>query len=235
MIFWPFSRPARKSSHPAFADNRGYFRELDQKQPLEAYEFVVFDSELTGLDPTRDEIVSIGAVRIRDLRILMGETFHAYVKPGQDLPKDSTLIHRITPQQVENAPGLAEVLPGFMEFCGRSLLVGHHVGLDASFLNRAAKKLFGATVHNPGLDTMRLAQAYREMTWKQYHDRFRMNVSYNLADLAREYGLPSFTRHDAFADALQTAYLFLFLVKKMRTQGIVTLKDLFNAGQRWIF
>ena len=235
MIFWPFSRPSRLPPHPAFADNRGYFRALDQKQPLEDYEFVVFDSELTGLDPARDEIVSLGAVRIRGLRIMMAETFHAYVKPVQDLPKNSTLIHRITPQQIENAPPLIEVLPGFLEFCGRALLVGHHVELDASFLNRAAKKQFGSAIRNPGLDTMRLAQAYREMTWKQYHDRFRMNVSYNLADLAREYGLPTFSRHDAFEDALQTAYLFLFLVKKMRDQGVVTLKDLFNAGQRWIY
>jgi len=235
MIFRPFFHTPRKLLHPAFARNRAYFKGLDQKQPLDAYEFVVFDSELTGLDPAHDEIVSIGAVRIRELRIQMGETFHAYVKPVQQLPKDSTLVHRITPQQIENAPSLQEVLPGFVEFCGRSFLVGHHVGLDTAFVNRAAKKIFGTGLHNPCLDTMRLAQAYREMTWKQYHDRFRMNISYNLAVLSKEYGLPSFARHDAFEDALQTAYLFLFLVKKMRVQGVVTLKDLFNAGQRWIF
>lgn len=235
MISWPvFPRP-RKPPHPAFARNRDYFRELDQKQPLDTYEFVVFDSELTGLDPAHDEIVSIGAVRVRNLQIQMGETFHAYVKPLQPLPRNSTLIHRITPQQIEDAPSLQEVLPGFIEFCGRAFLVGHYVGLDTMFINRAAKKLFGAVLHAPCLDTMRLAQAYREMTWKEYHDRFRMNVSYNLADLAREYGLPAFTSHDAFEDAMQTAYLFLFLVKKMRSQGIVTLNGMFQAGQRWIF
>lgn len=219
--------------HPLFAANWRYFKHLDQRRPLADYEFVVFDTELTGLDRRRDEIVSIGAVKIRNLRIMVGETFHVYVKPPRPLPKDSTLIHRITPQQLEAAPHLAAVLPDFIAFCGQALLVGHYVGLDVAFLNRACRRHYGAPVSNPCLDTMRLAQTYTEMQWQQYHDRFRMDISYNLAALGRVYGLPEFTLHDAYEDALQTAYLFIFLLKKMRTRGIVTLKDLFNAGQAW--
>ncbi|MEW6593787.1 MAG: 3'-5' exonuclease [Thermodesulfobacteriota bacterium] len=222
-----------RPQHPVFARNASYFAGLDHQRPIEEYEFVVFDTELTGLNPRRDEIVSIGAVRIRGLRILLDDTFRAYVKPFHPLPKDSTLIHRITPQQLEAAPPLREVLPAFIDYCGNSLLVAHHIGLDVAFLNKAAKTLYGSPIHNPCLDTMRLAQAYTEMRWEQYHDRFRMNVSYNLAALSAEYALPPFTHHDAFEDALQAAYLFLYLVKKMRSEGVVTLKDLFNAGQTW--
>lgn len=222
-----------RPQHPIFARNQSYFAALDQRQPLDTYEFVVFDSELTGLNPRRDEIVSIGAVRIRNLQILVGDAFHSYVKPRNPLPKNSTLIHRITPQQLENAPPLKEALPGFIEYCGNALLVGHYVGLDAAFINRACKRYYDSPIHNPCLDTLRLAQAYTEMRWEQYHDRFRMNVAYNLPALSQEYNLPLFTHHDAFEDSLQTAYLFLFLVKKMRAQGVETLKDLFHAGQTW--
>ena len=224
-----FGRP----QHPTFARNARYFADLDHHRPIEEYEFVVFDTELTGLNPRCDEIVSIGAVRVSGLRIRLDDTFRIYIKPEKSLPKNSTLIHRITPQQLEAAPSLQDVLPKFIDYCGKSLLVAHHIGLDAAFLNRACKRSFGSPIHNPCLDTMRLAKAYTEMRWEQYHDRFRMNVSYNLAALSTEYQLPSFTHHDAFEDALQAAYLFLFLVKKMRTEGVVTLKDLFNAGQTW--
>jgi len=233
MFFKTLSEKFSRTQHPSFIRNRDYFTEIDQNRPIDSYEFVVYDTELTGLNPRKDEIVSIGAVRIRNLQILVGETFHTYLKPQRNLPKNSTLIHRITPQQIENSPALEEILPEFVDFCGQAFLVGHYVGLDTSFINRSAKKMFGSGLHNPCLDTMRLAQAYREMTWENYHDRFRMNVSFNLADLGKEYSLPPFTRHDAFEDAMQTAYLFVYLVKKMRAQGIITLKDLFIAGQRW--
>lgn len=218
---------------PIFAANWHHFKQLDQNQPLAEYEFVVFDSELTGLNPARDEIVSLGAVRIRNLQIVIGDTFYAFVKPSRPLPKDSTLIHRITPQQIATAPPLAKVLPEFIAYCGNSLLVGHFVGLDVAFLNKACLRHYGARVSNPCLDTMQLARTYTETQWRQYHDRFRMDVSYNLAALGNQYGLPDFTLHDAYEDALQTAYLFVFLIKKLRSHGIVTLKDLFNAGQAW--
>ena len=42
---------------------------------------------------------------------------------------------------------------------------------------------------------------------------------------------PKFKPHDALEDALQTAYLFLFLVKKMKSGGIRTLRDLYQAGR----
>lgn len=221
------------SRHPLFADNWHYFKKLDYDRPLDEYEFVVFDTELTGLNQRRDEIVSMGAVRIRGLKIIIGETFYACIKPNRPQPKESTLIHRITPQQLENAPPLEEVLPQFLEYCGKSLLVGHFVGLDVAFVNRASLHQFGTRINNPCLDTIQLARTYSETQWQHYHDRFRMDISYNLAALSRRYGLPDFNLHNAYEDALQTAYLFVLLIKKLHTEGVVTLKDLFKAGQSW--
>lgn len=220
-------------AHPVFAANYHYFKQLDQSRPLSEYDFVVFDTELTGLDRRRDEIVSIGAVRIHNLQIQVGDTYYVQINPQCALPKDSTLIHRITPQEIADAPCLSAVLPKFISFCGNSLLVGHYVGLDVAFVNRECRRHYGARLHNPCLDTMQMARTYTEMQWKQYHDRYRMDISYNLAALGKKYGLPDFRHHNAYEDALQTAYLFVYLVKKLRGEGIVTLRDLFNAGQGW--
>ncbi len=138
--FWPWTRTKK---HPILVENESFFSTFDQNRPIESYEFVSLDTELTGLNPRHDQIVSIGAVRIRNLRIVAGENFFAYVRPTRALPKDSTLIHRITPEQIKNAPGLDSVLPDFVRFCGQSLLVGHYVALDMAFMNVRGFHAFG--------------------------------------------------------------------------------------------
>jgi DNA polymerase-3 subunit epsilon len=52
-----------------------------------------------------------------------------------------------------------------------------------------------------------------------------------LAKLAKEYGLPLFEQHNALEDALQTAYLFVFLAAKLREQGLSTFRHLRQASE----
>ncbi len=236
---WPARLPwfTRRREHPLLRENREYFSTFDQSGPIADYQFAVVDTELTGLNRRRDEIVSIGIVKIEGLRIRLGHCFHTLVKPQRPIPKDSTLIHRITPQLLEQAPALEEVLEGVVEFLDHCLIVGHYVGLDISFLNRAVEKHLGGRLHNPCIDTLKLAQVYQETMWENYYDQFNYSVSYSLSDLARQHGLPEFPAHDAMSDALQAAYLFLFLVKKLDQGRLRTLRDLYLAGRswRWIF
>ena len=193
--------------------------------------FTVLDTELTGLNPKADEIVSIGAVKIRFLSIEPENIFYAEVKPKQ-LPKACTLIHGISPDQVREAPQLEEVMPELLSFVGHDHLVGHNIGLDMAFLNRACKRHLGVKLDNPCIDTLRLARVYSEQQWQNYFDRYDLQLSLQLNDLAQKYGLPQFAGHNAFQDALQTAYLFLFLLKKLSNGQIKTLKQLYCAGKR---
>ncbi|OQX16992.1 MAG: DNA polymerase III subunit epsilon [Desulfobulbaceae bacterium A2] len=224
-----------RTAHPLLAENKRHFQELNQFRPAEEYEFVVFDTELTGLHERRDEIVSIGAVRVKNLQIVMGDAYHAHVKPSKPLPKNSTLIHRITPQQLENAPPLKDVLPSFIDYCGKALLVGHFVDLDTAFLNRASRKLFASPFHNPCVDTLRLAQIYLELCEFPPRNMPSDGPSFTLADLSRLFELPPFVPHNALQDAIQTAYLFIFLVKKFQLLGFRTLREIFRARHhgRW--
>lgn len=224
---------SRKPLHPLLAANRQTFLKVDHDRPLAECRFTVLDTELTGLDADRDEIVSIGAVRLEGLSIRAEQTFARLVKPRRAMPKTSTLIHRITPSQVRDAADLAEVLPEFVAFLNGTLVVGHNVGLDMAFLNKACLELLGGTLMNPCLDTMRMAQIHRAEQWENFYDRYDLKVSYALSDLAGEFGLPRFPAHEALGDAMQTAYLFLYLVRKLRDGGIVTLRDLFEAGRSW--
>ncbi len=220
-----------RKPHPVIRENNAFFTKFDQSRPLSEYTFVVCDTELTGLNKRRDEIIAIGAVKIIDLRIELTRTFHQYIRPRDLNHTDSTLIHRITPEQLRTMPPIEEVLPEFIRFCADAPLVGHHVVLDMDFLNRAAREVLGGTMANPSIDTMRLAMGYKEARFMDQRCREKLSASYALNDLSREFDLPEFKPHDALEDALQTAYLFLFLVKKMRQGRIRTLKDLYEAGR----
>jgi DNA polymerase-3 subunit epsilon len=231
MFRWPWSWFRSRPRHPLLQHNQGLFTRFDQARPVETYDFVSFDTELTGLNPRHDTIVSIGAVRIRNLQIVAGDNFFTYVHPNRDLPKDSTLIHRITPGQLENAPRLRDVLPAFVEYCGDSLLVGHYVALDTAFVGKAMRTLMGGVMRNPCVDSVKLAQTYHEHRFRAQTVRLSAQPSYALKHLAKEYDLPLFAQHDALEDALQTAYLFIYLVRSLKEVGFITLRDFYRAGR----
>jgi len=218
--------------HELIVRNRRFFKRFDKSKSLADYDFVVYDTELTGLDPRRDEIIAIGAVKVRNLQIDLAQTFHYYVRPERLNPTKATLVHKITPEQLTEAPPLTEVLPKFLGFIGTDLLVGHFVGIDMSFLNQATRKVYRGRIANPALDTRRMAQIYRRIILGFYYENSTSTpTSYQLKSLSNEFNLPFFEAHDALEDALQTAYLFLYLVKKLHSAGVLSLRDLHQAGR----
>jgi len=226
--------PWFRTPHPVLQKSQKLFEDFDQSRPLQEYTFVVCDTELTGLNKRKDEIVSIGAVKVVDLQIVLDDTFYTLVRPKNITPSKATLVHRITPEELEQAPSMEQVLPDFISYLDNALLVGHFVSIDVHFLNKACKRFLGGTLHNPNIDTMRLSRAYKERKCRASFGHCDMSESYNLDDLADEFGLPRFKPHNALEDALQTAYLFLYLLKKMRTGGVKTLKELYGAGRSYL-
>lgn len=230
-MYWTDPRTWFRKPHPILIENQRYFSEFNQSRPLSEYSFVVLDTELTGLNRKKDEIVSIGAVKIEGLQINLGETFYRIVQPQNTEPNFSTLVHQITPMQMQQACPLQDVLEEFIRFVGTSMIVGHHVELDMYFLNRATWKHLGGTLSNPGIDTMRMARRYNQIQQGYFQDPTTSTSAYRLEDLNQQFNLPLFNAHDAFEDSLQTAYLFLWLIKKFDNRGgISTLKELYKAG-----
>ena len=206
---------------------------FDEGRSLEECDFVVLDTELTGLNPRRHEIISIGAVRVRNMRIVVGENFHTYVHAVKPSLNKNTLIHRITPEQLEVAPRLEEVLPKFIEFCGASVLIGHYLQLDLAFINKAVKKILGGRLQNPNIDCARLAQAHLAYPNRAGVKRISIDDTFQLPKLAREYGLPLFAPHDALEDAMQNSVpVLLFLAAKLREHGLVTFRDFRRASEQ---
>lgn len=192
-------RPLTTDFEPLRLDTR--YADLS-RLPLAALDYVVVDTETTGLNIKRDDIVQIGAVRIVGGKVLEGDSFERLVNPGRPIPKDSIRFHGVTDDMVAHAPGIDEILGEFLDYAGDAVLIGHNIAFDLSFMNRTRK------IENPALDTMLLSigafARRRDHTLDALADHFEETVT---------------DRHTALGDADLTARLFLRLLPELDRVG----------------
>ncbi len=119
-------------------------------------DYVVIDLETTGLSPMYDEIIECSAIRVVGGAIV--DTFSALVKPTGRIEPHIVELTGITNEMVSTADGIATVLPRYLDFIGRSIVVAHNANFDVNFLYDAAERL-NCTFHNSFVDTMRLSKA----------------------------------------------------------------------------
>ena len=116
--------------------------------------FTVFDVETTGMSPTRDRIVQIGAVRIdRDGYISRYQTL---INPGRQIPPGVICVHHITNEMVSGAPTFANAGREFLDFARESTLVAHNARFDLGFLQESLARTGLPLWKGRTLDTLRL-------------------------------------------------------------------------------
>lgn len=198
-------------------------------EPIAEAAFVVLDTELTGLDERRDDIVSIGAVRMRGGRLELGGTFHELVHPRAALEARSVVIHGITPSQVEARPPIEEVLAAFMAYVGNAVLVGHCLPVDLAFLNREARRVTGGPFRNRAVDTLSLSAWLRRR--QADHPAFAgPPQGLGLFELVRAFEIPVVEGHTALGDAYLTAQLLQRLLPLAARAGVTDLASLLRVG-----
>ena len=174
---------------------------------LEEGSFVVFDIETTGLLKYRDAITEIGAVRVENGEIT--ETYNQLINPERILPEKIIEITGITDAMLADKPKIDEVLPGFLEFCGDSLIVGQNTDFDVGFIRYNAKKL-DLKFDPIYLDTLPMARALFDDMGK-----------FSLDKIARKLDIPAFNHHRASDDARATAQIFIKMYKMiMEEEGL---------------
>lgn len=93
---------------------------------------ISLDLETTGLSPLMDKIIELSALKLTpDGQI---KSFSTLINPEIDIPADSTDIHGITDQMIENSPLLSSVMPKFIEFIEQLPLLAHNAKFDLGFL-----------------------------------------------------------------------------------------------------
>jgi len=170
-------------------------------------EFVALDLETTGLDARTDEILSIGMVSMHGCRVDLATASHYLVTPTRAVPESSAVIHQITDDQAARGRPLAEVLPLVLSRLAGRVLLGHHVGIERSFLNAACQSVYGGRLLVPLADTEAMVRR-----WMTERNRPIAQGGLRLHALREQFGLPRYKAHDALIDALATAELFCAFV-----------------------
>ncbi len=120
-------------------------------------EFVVFDTETTGLSAENDRMIEIGAVKVRNGEVV--DSFDTFIYPGRSIPPKITELTSITNEMVEDAPNEREGLEAFLGFVGdAATLVAHNAPFDMGFLNAALKRN-GIERRFASVDTVVLARS----------------------------------------------------------------------------
>ena len=156
--------------------------------------YVCFDLETTGLDPLYNEIIEIGALKVRDGKV--AERFMEFIHPQEEISPMITNLTGITNEMVANARPADTVISDFLEFCEDDVLIGHNVGFDYSFMKSGASNL-GLTFEKFGIDTFKIAQR-----------TLKSLPSKSLSSLCEYYQIENKAAHRAYYDALATAKLY---------------------------
>jgi len=179
---------------------------------LNTLDFIVLDTETTGLRPGADRVIELAGVRLRGNEIV--DTFETLVNPSRRIPPFITKFTGISPEMVKDAPTAKEVMPDFLRFIEGATIVGHNVSFDSNFLSYEAH-LLGQVFPTDDLDTIMLARRLCPGL-----KRFKLDA------LAAHLNISTHNRHRAMGDATVTAAIFLKLLELARGQGIVTLEHL---------
>ena len=187
---------------------------------LATLRYTAFDTETTGLQPSAgDEIISIGAVRIVNGRLLRNEIYEQLVNPGRPLNRASAQVHGIEARALSGQPPIGEVLPAFHRFCEDTVLVAHNAAFDMRFLElkRAAT---GVHFAQPVLDTLLLSALL--------HPSLQ---DHRLEAIAERLGVDPIGRHTALGDAMLTGEIFLKLLPLLAERGLTTLAEALAASR----
>ena len=178
--------------------------------PLRDLCFVVFDSETTGLDPARDAVVQLGAVRVVGGRVIASERFEALVDPARPIPPVATRVHGITDAMVAGAPPLPEVCAQFHAFARDAVLVAHNAPFDLAFLHRETER-GGPRFDNPVLDTVHLSAVVFGGTATHTLDAICARLQIEI---------PPDARHSAMGDAMATAQALVAMLPILEARGL---------------
>ncbi len=179
---------------------------------LDEVDFVVLDTETTGLRPGPDRVIEVAAICLRGGEVI--DSFQSLVNPNRRLPPFIVQFTGITQEMVSKAPSGEQVFPDFLRFIEGAIIVGHNVGFDIGFLSHEMH-LLGQAFPLDGIDTIPFARRYLPAL-----RRFKLDL------VAEHLKIHAANRHRAMGDAKVTAAVFLKLLALAQQQGIQTLGNL---------
>jgi DNA polymerase III subunit epsilon len=197
------------------------FHKSDTKTPILQQSFVVLDTETTGLDIIKDNILSIGAVRVVNNTIDIHDSLSIIVKNEQIQTQNAVAIHGLVQTELKGQSP-QDALVAFFDFVGADIIVGHHIAFDIAMLNKLSKNHGGDVLKNSVLDTSYLARRLDHSTDPNSLNR----KDYTLDKLCMRFKVIPKARHTADGDAYITAIIFMKLIHRLAVKGVSTVGHL---------
>ena len=178
--------------------NNRYFYKTNT-QPIDDATFCIVDIETNGSKPAHHQIIEIGAVKVKDGKII--DKYESLVQ-CDEISRHITELTGITVSETQDAPPLQRVLNEFKAFLGTDIFIAHAVKFDYGFISAMYQKMGMPPMLNRSLCSIDLA----ERTFSS----FKYGLSYLNSSLDLH---QSATHHRALSDAITTAELFLKSLK----------------------
>ena len=185
------------------------------RTPLLDAGLLAVDLETNGLNPNRDDILSIGFVAIDRAAIKLATAKHLLIKPRTDINASGATIHKIFDDRAATGLPLCNALPLLLNALAGRVLLAHYASIERRFLRVACRACFDVPLLIQTVDTLELEKRHllrQQGATSQDHlpaDALR------LANVRRRYQLPDAPNHDALEDALATAELFFVLTSEV--------------------
>ena len=168
-------------------------------EPFDTLSLVALDLETTGLDPDRDRILEIGALRFRLLEgaVQEEEVLELLVNPGRPIPAAVRRWLGPDAARLSEAPQLRAIWPVVERFLATGVcLVAHNASFDLAFLASASRRCAPQWRPPPAICTLRLARRV-----------LKEERRFGLSELARRLDLGGGPTHRALPDARRCAAL----------------------------
>ena len=184
---------------------------------LDETPMIAVDLELTGLDASAHQIISVGWTLIDGGRVRLGGNRHILVSVDQSVGS-SAVIHELTDREVSEGVSAGEALAQLFDAAAGRVWVFHHAALDVSFIKKACRAWASSTPPFAVLDTMQI-----ELGLRKRRDLPVQQGDLQLSQLRSDYHLPRYTAHNALIDALATAELLLAIASRLDKKNALDL------------
>ncbi|MGZ5298073.1 MAG: 3'-5' exonuclease [Actinomycetota bacterium] len=192
-----------------------------RKMPWTKVPFASLDFEATGLDFSKDTIISFGVVPVTEGRIDVGGAVYQLVDPVDvALDPRAITVHMLRPVDLVDAPSLDAAREALRAALGRRFLIAWFAEVEAAFL----AKIFGGGRKRwmrRTVDVRRLVAALEGVG----------HGPLTLAACAERYKIPVADPHHALDDALVTAQLFLVMARKLADRGMRSVAELADVAE----
>ncbi|MED3562754.1 exonuclease domain-containing protein [Bacillus xiapuensis] len=201
---------------------RNLQKEMQEKNyldtPMQKLRVVIFDLETTGFFPQKgDRVLSIGAIKMTGATIEQDETFYSLLKSELPLSDEIITLTNLTDNEIQNAPEAKQVLIQFFQFVNSDILVAHHSIHEKTFMQKLTWDLLKISFGHRIIDTSFLIRLSNPPL-----------RSMSLDEICKECEIEINNRHHALGDAIMTAQIWGYYLKKAQEKGFKTMREVYE-------